>query len=237
MTYEYPKRGYILNTPKLQRLCIHDLEITQGPSYFPLLFKSLTNLTHLDMSGCGHRDGMDEFMWLPKYLKNTLVYLVLHNVGEIDSRAIKNIIKLNKLRHLDISKLPDDVNVDHYTTPNIILKMIVEGLPDLSSLDISATNLAGNGVFEYEQNQKSVRQPRNNESTDSSGSDQEDSNNVEVSLSKSKVIERGEMPKCDIVGLTSRVDKPLDFLGLYKCVYEPNHRIHIPAKQVCSQFK
>jgi Zyg-11 family protein len=189
------------------------------------------------MSGCGHRDGMDEFMWLPKYLKNTLVYLVLHNVGEIDSRAIKNIIKLNKLRHLDISKLPDDVNVDHYTTPNIILKMIVEGLPDLSSLDISATNLAGNGVFEYEQNQKSVRQERNNESTDSSGSDQEDSNNVEVTLSKSKVIERGEMPKCDIVGLTSRVDKPLDFLGLYKCVYEPNHRIHIPAKQVCSQFK
>ena len=59
------------------------------------------------------------------------------------------------------------------------------------------------------------------------------SNNVEVTQSKSKVIEIGAMPKCDIVGLTSRVDKPLDFLGLYKCVYEPNHRAHIPAKQVC----
>ena len=51
-------------------------------------------------------------------------------------------------------------------------------------------------------------------------------------LNESNLDERGEMPKCDIVGLICRVYKPLDFLGLYKCVHDPNHRAHIPAKQV-----
>ena len=161
------------------------------------------------MSGCEHRDGMGEFKSLPKYLKNTLVYLVLHNVGEIDPRAIKNIVKLERLQHLDISKLPENVNYDHYSNPNGILKLIAHGLPDLSSLDISGTNLAGNGVF------------------DSSGDD------LEITQSGSEMRKKGEIPKCDIVGLISRVDNPLDFLGLYKCVYIPNYRTYIPAKQVC----
>ena len=68
--------------------------VSLGPSFFHLLFKRLTNLTHLDMSNCGHADGMDEFKWLPKYLKNTLISLVLHDVDEIDIRAIKNIIQI-----------------------------------------------------------------------------------------------------------------------------------------------
>ena len=89
--------------------------------------------------------------------------------------------------------------------------MIVQGLPDHSSLDISGTNLAGNGVF------------------DNSG----DALEYTVTQSGSEMRERGERLKCDIGGLISRVDNPLNFLGLYKCVYEPNHRTHIPAKQVC----
>ena len=40
------------------------------------------------------------------------------------------------------------------------------------------------------------------------------------------------MPKCDVVGLISRVDRPLDFLGLYKAQYEACCRAHIPAKEV-----
>ena len=237
-------RGYILNTPKLQRLCMRDLEITQGPSYFPLLFKSLINLTHLDMSGCDHRGGMDQFKWLPKYLKNTLAYLVLHNVREIDKKAIQNIIKLKKLKHLDISKVPDNTDFFKYADPNAILKLIVEGLPELSSLDISATNLAGNGVFEYNQNmngdvhrrEQRERNEDNFESESISSSDQESESNEMDADVENNLNDRGEMPKCDIVGLISRVKCPLDFLGLYKCIHEPCSRVHIPAREV-SSFK
>ena len=224
------EREYILNTPKLQRLCMHDLKITRGQSYFPILFKSLTTLSHLDLSGCYHRDGMDEFKWLPKYLKKSLVYLVLHNVGEVDTEAIRNIIKLDKLRHLDISKVPDKVDEDHFSNPNSILKMIVEGLPDLCSLDISGTNLAGNGV--YEQSAEEVRRRNSSRSTDHSQNEPGQDGDVEMTVGQGEMSDREEMPQCDIVGLISRVHKPLDFLGLYKCVYEPNHRAHIPAKQV-----
>ena len=210
---------------------MHDLNIHRGSSYFPLLFTNLTKLTHLDMSGCNHSGGMDKFKWLPKYLKETLIYLVLHNVAEIDAASMKNIITLKKLRHLDISKSLDKVDLDRFDRPNYLLRMIVEGLPVLSSLDISATNLAGNGIFEHEENV-------------ADDSDQEkESDKMETTLTESKLDERGkmpkckldergEMPKCDIVGLISRVYKPLDFLGLYKCVHDPNHRAHIPAKQV-----
>ena len=220
---KYPKRGYILNTPKLQRLCMHDLNIHRGSSYFPLLFTNLTKLTHLDMSGCNHSGGMDKFKWLPKYLKETLIYLVLHNVAEIDATSIKSIITLKKLRHLDISKSLDKLDLDRFDRPNYLLRMIVEGLPVLSSLDISATNLAGNGIFEHEENV-----------TDDSDQEKESNkmDKMETILTERKLDERGEMPKCDIVGLISRVYKPLDFLGLYKCVHDPNHRAHIPAKQV-----
>ena len=38
--------------------------------------------------------------------------------------------------------------------------------------------------------------------------------------------------KCDIIGFKSRVDSPLNHLGLYKCPYQPNHRAHIPAKVI-----
>lgn len=211
----YQKRGYILNAPKLQRLSMLDVVIKRDLSYFTLLFKNLTNLTHLDMSSCEHRDGMDEFKWLPKYLKNTLVYLVLHNVGELDTRAIKNIVKLDKLKHLDISMTPERFSNAHYSSPSSILKFIVQRLPDLSSLDISGTNLAHNLVL------------------DSSGKTPEEGNIIEITESDSERIEGGEMPKCDISGLISRVDNPLDFLGLYKCDYKSNHRTRIPAKQVC----
>ena len=47
-------------------------------------------------------------------------------------------------RHLDISNNQETI----YADPNRILARIVEGLPNLVSLDISGTNLAGNGSYE-----------------------------------------------------------------------------------------
>ena len=42
--------------------------------------------------------------------------------------------------------------------------------------------------------------------------------------------------RCDIPGLVSRVDKPLDFLGLYKTEHEASMRAHIPAKEISGEL-
>ena len=65
-----------------RKLCIRDLFVNRGPSFFSLLLKPLPGLTHLDLSGAFHNQGMDSFGWLLN-LKH-LLSLTLHNVqGEI----------------------------------------------------------------------------------------------------------------------------------------------------------
>merc|ERR1719167_839960 len=122
-----PYKHYILNTPKLQKLSIQNFAVI-GLQYFPTLFKPLINLTYLDISGCSNEDGMDGFCWLPKYLKNSLNSLILYDVKGIDLKAILNIIKLKKLKHLDISKYPNTfdgiLSEGYYSDPNMILKLI-----------------------------------------------------------------------------------------------------------------
>ena len=181
------------------------------------------------MSGCSHREGMDEFFWLPEYLKNSLISLTLYDVKELDIKAIKNIVKLKKLKHLDISRRPDvDIDLDHYSNPNDILKLIVDNLPDLKSLDISATNLAGTGVFEYDSYKRGTKYHTSINVTDSRESPNDETSNMDVDQEG----EMTEMPQCDIIGLISRMKNPLDFIGLYKSAYQPNHREHIPSKKI-----
>ena len=81
-----------------------------------------------------------------------------------------------------------------YECPNQSLKGLVTSLPNLTSLDISGTNLAGTGSYEDQ-----------------------------------RVV------KCDIPGLVSRVDNPLEFLGLYKTEHEASLRAHIPAKEISGE--
>ena len=210
----------ILNTPKLEKLTMHSLLVTDGLSYFPFLFKNFTNLTHLDISNCYHQDGMDEFKWLPKYLKNTLVSLTMYNIREIDEAAIENLCKLARLKHLDISKDPNEGESDHYKKPDALLEMIIRSLPELRSLDISGTNLAGDGVFKDEENQSDLGVC---ESSDypKSYNDESCSQNMHK-----------ETVRCDIIGLKSRCNNPLDFLGLYSCPFVPCYRTYIPAKEI-----
>ena len=227
---DYEQRGYILNTTNLQKLSIYDIEVIDGSSYFDMILKSLSKLTHLDMSGCQHRDGMDEFKWLPDNLKNSLQSLTLFNMEEIDELAIENIVKLSKLKHLDISKHPDDIEEEHYRNPNSILALIVERLPDLMSLDISGTNLAGNGVFELEQDAQIGSNNINNNLVQEHEYEIDENNQMDTDPADNNV--NPKITKCDIFGLKNRVNKPLHYLGLYKCPYQPNHRAHIPAKVI-----
>ena len=105
------------------------------------------------------------------------------------------------------------------------MRNLVQALTELSSLDISGTNLAGTGSFD---------------NSDISGNafDKEDFENESA-------VEDETGVRCDIPGLISRVDKPLDFLGLYKTEHDASLRAHIPAKEIsgiifdrelCSKF-
>lgn len=139
----YDERGYILRTPALQRFCVRDLFVTRGQNYFQLLFKPMTRLTHLDITGLYHNEGTFEFEFF-QYLPR-LISLVMHNVVGLET-AVKAIGQLSNLRHLDISQ--SEEKSGSYDDPNGLLSSLVESLPELRSLDISGTNLAGSGIVD-----------------------------------------------------------------------------------------
>ena len=114
---------------------------------------------------------------------------------------------MTKLRHLDISRFSVGQGNNlfppgEYKNPNQVLRAIDKCLPRLVSLDLSGTNLAGTGTFEYS--------PGQAEAADAGG----------------------EMPQCDVPGLVSRASRPLNFLGLYKTSHDACYRAHLPAAEV-----
>ena len=92
---EYDRRGYIIRAPLLQRLSIKELFVTRGPNYFDLLLRPLPRLTHLDLSGTAHGEGMGDLAFL-RHLP-LLASLVLHNVTNLDM-AVKTIIEIKSLK-------------------------------------------------------------------------------------------------------------------------------------------
>ncbi|XP_073975852.1 protein zer-1 homolog isoform X2 [Rhodnius prolixus] len=180
----FDDRGYILKAPNLRKLAIRNLYIHREKRYFPLLLGSLPNLTDLDLSGCSDVENLEYITKL-----NNLVSLTLHNVYKIQE-SLPYICQLKTLRHLDISQSTDKMGV--YQNENEALAYIVTNLPNLESLDISGTNLAGTGVAEH--------------NAGSSGT--------------------------DIPGLASRVNRPLEFLGLYGTHHAACRRHDIPARHV-----
>lgn len=103
-------------------------------------------------------------------------------------------------RHLDISQ--SNHKYGQFENPNKILSDLVTGLPQLVSLDIGGTNLAGRGVAERLADTK-----------------------IEDTMSCLYQFS-------DIPGLASRIHKPLQFLGLYGTSYGACRRHDIPAKVV-----
>ncbi len=127
-----------------------------------------------------------------------------------------------------------------------MLARLVDNLPSLVSLDISGTNLAGNGAYDSApiaknktssaENGSNVRRRRRGSSaghvgagaSGGGGGDGDDDSDEDGD------DEDGDcsMAECDIPGLKSRVGRPLEFLGLYKTAHEACCRSQIPAKKV-----
>lgn len=88
----YLRRGYILKCPKLRRLAVRNHRVPLERLYFPTLLRSLTNLTHLDLSGCYD---LGDLSYLTS-LKD-LVSLILHNVEQL---CIQSLCELKTLRYV-----------------------------------------------------------------------------------------------------------------------------------------
>ncbi|XP_071563847.1 protein zer-1 homolog [Temnothorax nylanderi] len=137
----YYQRGYVFKTPNLKRLALGYVGIPLWE--YLLLLAGLTNLTHLDLSNSCNIDTFEFYHLVPN-----LVSLALYNVKvNTDPKSfVKNICQLKNLRHLDISQ--SNYKQGQFDNPNKILADLVSGLPQLVSLDIGGTNLAGRGVAE-----------------------------------------------------------------------------------------
>lgn len=136
----YHERGYVFKAPNLKRLALEDVKISALE--YTLLLAGLTNLTHLDLSNNFYIDTFEFYHLVPH-----VVSLILYNIRIIDPKSfVKNICQLSNLRHLDISQ--SNFKQGQFENPNKILADLVNGLPQLVSLDIGGTNLAGRGVIE-----------------------------------------------------------------------------------------
>lgn len=138
---KYYKRGYVFNAPNLKRLTLGNISIPY--SEYTIILLTLPNLSHLDLS---ENENIRSFYFCN--LVENLVSLVLYNVNLTNDAPafVKNVTHLKKLRYLDISQ-SNPMNGE-FEMPDTILGEIVIGLPELISLDIGGTNLAGRGVIQ-----------------------------------------------------------------------------------------
>ena len=125
--------------PNLKRLAIHNFtfKVDEIFTLAPCISLALEEkLEYLDLSGC---KSIGSGQWLLN-LRN-LKTLILYNVPDLDL-AVISIAKVSTLRYLDISASRDQYG-HGYKHPEDQLSLISLGLPNLTHLDISGTNLAG----------------------------------------------------------------------------------------------
>ncbi|XP_071041876.1 protein zer-1 homolog [Parasteatoda tepidariorum] len=185
----------LTSLPMLRKLVIHELTKTGKSVEFLQVIKTTSRLTHLDLS--------HSKVWgFESFVNHPLLSLVLYNVKDCIKDCLPSIYLIKTIRHLDISST--EAHTVKYENPNQVLKTIVDNLVNLTSLDISGTNLAGKGTIER------------------------------FLDSKSKVNEddEEETSLTDIPGLASRVHRPLEFLGLLNCSHQACYRHHIPAIRI-----
>ena len=171
------------NTQHMRRLMMNGVNMSNR-----LQFAHLLDLTHLDLTACTMANfSLEALIDLPN-----LHTLILFNVWPI-ANQLHAICCLRRLRNLDLSISSSGNGHGTYDLPDQTLEMIVDNLRCLTHLDLSGTNLAGNGVATKESNLKR---------------------------------------STDIPGLSARIQRPLQFLGLYHSAHWACKRHDIPAMEV-----
>ncbi|XP_032573716.1 protein zer-1 homolog isoform X2 [Drosophila sechellia] len=185
-----------LTCPHLRRLVLNGVVM-----HHRLQFAHLHDLGHLDLTSCVLANfSLEALGSLPN-----LHTLILFNVWPI-ANQLHAICCLRRLCTLDMSISSSGNGHGTYDLPDQTLEMLMDNLRHLTHLDISGTNLAGNGVA-------------TKESTSTSGSQQSPKMEQHFALT-------------DIPGLASRTQRPLQFLGLYHTAHWACKRHDIPALEV-----
>ncbi|KAH8375667.1 protein zer-1 homolog isoform X2 [Drosophila serrata] len=188
-----------LTCPHLRRLVLNGVVM-----HHRLQFAHLHDLGHLDLTSCVLANfSLEALGSLPN-----LHTLILFNVWPI-ANQLHAICCLRRLCTLDISISSSGSGQGTYDLPDQTLEMLMDNLRHLTHLDISGTNLAGNGVA-------------TKESTSASA--------VVQSSSSTKMEQNFALT--DIPGLASRTQRPLQFLGLYHTAHWACKRHDIPALEV-----
>ncbi|KAH8232765.1 hypothetical protein KR038_007980 [Drosophila bunnanda] len=188
-----------LTCPHLRRLVLNGVVM-----HHRLQFAHLHDLGHLDLTSCVLANfSLEALGSLPN-----LHTLILFNVWPI-ANQLHAICCLRRLCTLDISISSSGSGQGTYDLPDQTLEMLMDNLRHLTHLDISGTNLAGNGVA-------------TKESTSASA--------VIQSSSSTKMEQHFALT--DIPGLASRTQRPLQFLGLYHTAHWACKRHDIPALEV-----
>ncbi|XP_016993948.1 protein zer-1 homolog isoform X1 [Drosophila takahashii] len=185
-----------LTCPHLRRLVLNGVVM-----HHRLQFAHLHDLGHLDLTSCVLANfSLEALGSLPN-----LHTLILFNVWPI-ANQLHAICCLRRLCTLDISISSSGNGHGTYDLPDQTLEMLMDNLRHLTHLDISGTNLAGNGVATKES----------------------------TSTSATQVSTKMEQPFAltDIPGLASRTQRPLQFLGLYHTAHWACKRHDIPALEV-----
>ncbi|XP_046551240.1 protein zer-1 homolog [Haliotis rubra] len=198
----------ILNCPHLRKLCMRDFQLEDnlliGNVQLHDVFRWCKLLTHLDLSQCTvAMETFPHFQCLHHLLSLSLADV---DIQDLDA-VIDNLCQLKQLKHLDVSQGQSDTPV-MYPHPEQYLQQLVAGLPLVTSLDISGTNLAG---FEKAEIQ-SFRPSKNHHEETSQEAD--------------------SAGMCSIPGLEGRM---LEFLGLFGCAHDACYRKNIPAKRVTGE--
>ncbi|XP_065302668.1 protein zer-1 homolog isoform X1 [Dermacentor albipictus] len=100
----------------------------------------LRSLRQLDLSHCSIPHG--ENLAGLEALAPTLAWLSLADVPKLHL-GLEVLCQLKALRHLDLSQSTNKQGQGFYPQPNSWLSMLAESLPELTSLDLSGTNLPG----------------------------------------------------------------------------------------------
>ncbi|XP_046330242.1 protein zer-1 homolog isoform X1 [Haliotis rufescens] len=199
----------ILKCPHLRKLCMRDFQLEEnwhdGTLQLHDIFRWCKLLTHLDLTQCNvATETFPHFQCLQHLMSLSLADVYIHDLDAV----IDSLCQLKQLKHLDVSQGQCETPV-MYPRPEQYLQQLVAGLPRLTSLDISGTNLAG---FEKAEIQ-SFRPSRNQHGEDTQHMD-------------------SSAVTCSIPGLEGRT---LEFLGLFGCAHDACYRKNIPAKRVSGE--
>lgn len=153
------------------------------------------------------------------HVASTLTHLVMADLSVNDVQLnLPYVLCLSQLKHLDVSHCKEVSSLNRYTNPSLHLAKLAHHLTQLTSLDISATNLSGPSLF--------------NEAEEISYMSEKLYEDFEAHVEMKPV----KTIKSSIPGLMFLNCEKLSFLGCFCCDHSvTSRRTQLPAVRIASE--